>query len=180
MVSVVAYNVTDAFIAAVRSADHCMPADGEELVYAVERTLHMPKPTCYQSICVSHTYSSLSHPSLSFPPLSPVLTGASCPVIWLRAKVTYLLPREILVRRFVTVIGHPLALPIIDAHTIIRAFMVEAGGYLDCRFAVIKRGRPVEVIPDLLYELKGSAVYVRLGGEGTSCMDPCLRWMVMR
>jgi hypothetical protein len=89
-------------------------------------------------------------------------------VIWLRAKVTYLLPREILVRRFVTVIGHPLALPIIDAHTIIRAFMVEAGGYLDCRFAVIKRGRPVEVIPDLLYELKGSAVYVRLGGEGTS------------
>jgi hypothetical protein len=42
VVSVVAYNVTDAFIAAVRSADHCMPADGEELVYAVERTSDTP------------------------------------------------------------------------------------------------------------------------------------------
>jgi hypothetical protein len=99
-----------------------------------------------------------------------VFAEATCPVIWLRAKATYLLPREILVRRFVTIIGHPLALPSIDAHTIIRAFMVEAGGYLDCRFVVMKRGRPVEVIPELLYELKGSAVYVRLGGEGTGAV----------
>lgn len=87
-------------------------------------------------------------------------------MIILTPGVTYEVETEMEVTRSVTIIGQPLDRPIIDGHTIQRVFFIQSGGFLDVRFVHIRRGRAVEVIPEFLYELRGSAVYVREGGQG--------------
>jgi hypothetical protein len=95
---------------------------------------------------------------------------SKCVVIMLAPRATYELPDQIVVRRRVTISGRPGALPLIDATTVIRSFMVESGGAIDVRFATFHRGMPQPVIPGRLIELRGSTAYVKLGGSGESSM----------
>lgn len=76
------------------------------------------------------------------------------------------------VTRRVSVIGRPLDMPTLDAHLTFRAFTVEPGGLLDLRFVRVYRGRPVRIIPQYYYEIRGGGVYVRAGGRAilTSCL----------
>lgn len=58
-------------------------------------------------------------------------------------------------------------MPTIDAAKAYRAFTVEPGGFLDLRYARIFRGKPVRALgrANRYYiEIRGGAVYVRLGG----------------
>lgn len=64
--------------------------------------------------------------------------------------------------------GRPLGMPTIDAAKAYRAFTVEPGGALDLRYVRVFRGKPVRALGRFAryyIEIRGGAVYVRLGGR---------------
>jgi hypothetical protein len=68
--------------------------------------------------------------------------------------------------------GRPLDMPTISAHRAYRAFTVERGGVLDLRFVRIYRGKPVRLIAEYYYEIRGGSVFIHAGGTATitSCL----------
>lgn len=130
--------------------------------------------SCHSTIldgCGGKTPVDPSH--LNFKSTHPQSTGSTCPVITLLPGIFYNLTEYIVVRRPVLIVGRPLNPPTIDAHLAYRAFLVEAGGALDLRHVIIYRGKPIEVIkPQLYYEVRGAAAYIRNGGAAffTDCV----------
>lgn len=100
------------------------------------------------------------------PQLRLLVETTECSVITLMPGMKYVLDDEIIVRRPVVIMGRPLSPPIIDAHFIYRAFLVEEGGKLDLRFVEAWRGVPAPVIQDIYDELKGGVAWIRRGGVG--------------
>lgn len=93
-----------------------------------------------------------------------MIDHTTCPRLTLVPATNYSITEQLVIRRRVTLVGRPLGLPIIDAHNTTRAFLVEAGGFLDVRFVEIVKGKFVEVVPLVLYRLRGPTCYIRRGG----------------
>lgn len=93
-----------------------------------------------------------------------MIEHTNCPRLTLVPATNYSITEQLIIRRRVTIVGRPLGLPIIDAHNTTRAFLVEAGGFLDVRFVQIVKGKFVEVVPRFLLELRGPTCYIRGGG----------------
>lgn len=96
--------------------------------------------------------------------LRHMIEHTNCPRLTLVPATNYSITEQLIIRRRVTIVGRPLGLPIIDAHNTTRAFLVEAGGFLDVRFVQIVKGKFVEVVPRFLLELRGPTCYIRGGG----------------
>ena len=105
-----------------------------------------------------------------------------CSVVTLMPNTNYSIEEQLVIRRRITIIGRPLGMPYIDAHNSTRAFLVEAGGFLDVRFVHIVKGRFVEVIRYILYQVRGPACWTRSGGTAmfTGCVFTISFWNAIR
>jgi hypothetical protein len=93
-----------------------------------------------------------------------MIENTTCTRLTLEPATNYSITEQLVIRRHITLVGRPLGLPIIDAHNTTRAFLVEAGGFLDVRFVQIVKGNFLEVTPRVLYRLRGPTCYIRRGG----------------
>ncbi|KAM3571712.1 hypothetical protein VYU27_006247 [Nannochloropsis oceanica] len=96
----------------------------------------------------------------------------SCSVVTLMPNTNYSIVEHLVIRRRITIIGRPLGMPYIDAQNSTRAFLVEAGGFLDVRFVHVVKGKIIEIVRLLLYQVRGSVCWTRRGGVAmfTGCV----------
>ena len=104
--------------------------------------------------------------------LRRLIDETGCSMVTLMPNTNYSIGEQLVIRRRITIIGRPLGMPYIDAHNSTRAFLVEAGGFLDVRFVHIVKGRFIEVVRYLLYQVRGPACWTRRGGVAmfTGCV----------
>lgn len=93
-----------------------------------------------------------------------MIDHTTCPRLTLVPATNHSISDQLVIRRRVTIVGRPLGLPIIDAHNATRIVLVEDGGFLDVRFVQLVRGKAIEVISGLLFQVRGSTCYIRRGG----------------
>jgi hypothetical protein len=117
------------------AGDTCYVQDSEELIYAVEvierrcpinrRWACQPTPLSGLATRPNSTHFSIQKPQEE--------TCAQVALIGAGGPDTYALPREIVVRRRVLIMGHPLTLPVLDAGQIERAIRVAVSQKWDGR-----------------------------------------------